>query len=50
MAAISLTNCDADAVPISHLGSYPFFGKRNGWLVSSLENQDSADDSSSDRS
>ncbi|MBE9105339.1 hypothetical protein IQ229_10415 [Nostoc cf. edaphicum LEGE 07299] len=41
-----MTNCDA--VPICYLGSDPFFGKRDGWLVSSLENRDSADGSSSD--
>ncbi|MGF2037370.1 MAG: hypothetical protein RMZ43_018965 [Nostoc sp. CmiVER01] len=43
-----MTNCDA--VPICYLGSDPFFGKRDGWLLSSLENRDSADGSSSDRS
>ncbi|WP_138506578.1 hypothetical protein [Nostoc sp. PA-18-2419] len=33
-----------------HLGSYPFFGKCDGRLVSPLESQDSGDDTSSDRS
>ncbi|MBD2530066.1 hypothetical protein H6G97_10990 [Nostoc flagelliforme FACHB-838] len=48
MAAISLA--DYDAVPIWHLGSYPFFGKGDGWLISSLENQDTGDNSFGDSS
>ncbi|MEH1821972.1 MAG: hypothetical protein V7L31_23315 [Nostoc sp.] len=48
MTTIFLTNCHA--VPICHLSSYRFFSKGDGWLVSSMENQDSGDDSSSIRS